>query len=174
MPTFQPKRGQRATPFSTLVTAALLACVTPSGAATVQTQFEVSATVQQVCAVAATDLDFGAYIASEGAPNDATSTVTATCSPGSDYSIALNAGTTAGGTEAVHLMTDGASHTLTYNLYSDAGRTTKWGDGTLSTEVVSGTGDGTPQDYFVYGEVPSGQYVSPGSYSDTVTATVTY
>lgn len=173
MPVFQPQRG-RFHPFSTVVTVLVLACVTPSEAATVQTNFEVSATVQQVCAVAATDLGFGAYDASAASPNDATSTITVTCTPDSSYNIALNAGTTSGASEAVHLMSDGAAHTLTYDLYSDAGHTQKWGDGTLSTTVVSGTADGTPQDHVVYGEVPASQYVAPGAYSDTITATVSY
>ncbi len=139
-----------------------------------QSSFGVSATVQQVCSVATTNLGFGTYNASSGSPNNATSTVTVTCTPSSSYTIAMDAGTTSGGTEAVHLMTDGSSHTLTYNLYSNMGRTTKWGDGTLSTSTVSGTADGTAQPYTVFGQVPAGQYVASGSYTDTVTATVTY
>lgn len=146
----------------------------PLNAATVQAPFTVSATVQQVCAVSATNLGFGAYDASSGSPNNAASTVTVTCTPSSTYEIALNAGTTSGSTEAVHLMSDGNSHTLTYNLYTDTNHTTKWGDGTASTDTVSGTADGTHQPYTVFGQVPTGQYVPSGSYSDTVTATVTY
>jgi len=152
----------------------VLAMAASSNAATVQTPFGVSATVQQVCAVAATNLGFGAYDASSGSPNNTSSTITVTCTPSSTYSIALNAGTTSGGTEAVHLMTDGSSHTLTYNLFTDSNHTTKWGDGTLSTTVVSGTADGTHQPYTLYGQVGIGQYVPSGSYTDTVTATVTY
>jgi spore coat protein U-like protein len=86
----------------------------------------------------------------------------------------MDAGTTSGATEAVHLMSDGNAHTLTYSLYSDTDHTDKWGDGTLSTQTVSGTADGTQQPYTVFGQVPAGQYVASGSYSDTVTATVTY
>src|ERR1700749_718652 len=157
-----------------LVALAIFAWTGPSNAATVQTPFGVSATVQQVCAVAATNLAFGSYNASSSTPNDATSTITVTCTPGSTYSIALNAGTTSGGTEASHLMTDGNSHTLTYNMYSDSGHATKWGDGTLSTTVVSGTADGTHQPFTLWGEVGIGQFVPSGSYSDTVTATVSY
>lgn len=146
----------------------------PSQAANVQTPFTVSANVQQVCAVSASNLGFGAYDASAGSANNATATVTVTCTPSSAYAIAMNAGTTSGGTEAVHLMSDGAAHTLTYNLYSDSNHTTKWGDGTLSTATVSGTADGTRQPYTVFGQVPAGQFVPSGAYSDTVTATVTY
>jgi spore coat protein U-like protein len=156
------------------VAAATFIFVAPSEAANVQTPFTVSATVQQVCAVSATNLGFGAYDASAGPANNATSTVTVTCTPSSTYTIALNAGTTSGGTVAARLMSDGASHTLGYNLYSDSNHTTKWGDGTLSTSTVSGTADGTHQPYTVFGQVAAGQFVPSGSYSDTVTATVTY
>ena len=152
----------------------VLAMAASSNAATVQTPFGVSATVQQVCAVAATNLGFGSYDASSGSPNNASSTITVTCTPSSSYSIALNAGTTSGGTEAVHLMTDGSSHTLIYNLFTDTNHTTKWGDGTLSTSVVSGTADGTHQPYTLFGQIGVGQFVPSGSYTDTVTATVTY
>jgi spore coat protein U-like protein len=153
---------------------AVLAMAATSNAATVQTPFGVSATVQQVCAVAATNLGFGAYDASSASPNNASSTITVTCTPDSTYSIALNAGTTSGGTEAAHLMTDGSSHTLIYNLFTDINHTTKWGDGTLSTTVVSGTADGTHQPYTLFGQIGIGQFVPSGSYTDTVTATVTY
>jgi spore coat protein U-like protein len=161
--------------FTPRALAAALALTAGSAtAATVQSPFTVSATVQQVCSVSAGNLGFGSYDASSGTANNAQSTVTVTCTPSSSYSIAMNAGTTTGGTEAVHLMSDGSAHTLTYNLYTDMNHTTKWGDGTLSTSTVSGTADGTHQPYTVFGQVPTGQFVASGSYTDTVTATVTY
>jgi spore coat protein U-like protein len=70
-------------------------------------------------------------------------------------------------------MTNGAN-TLNYSMYTTAGRTTVWGDGTLSTVTQAGTGNGTGQALTVFGRVPTGQYVTAGSYTDTVTATVTY
>jgi spore coat protein U-like protein len=39
---------------------------------------------------------------------------------------------------------------------------------------VTGTGNGAIQALTVYGQTPAGQYVSPGSYTDTITATITY
>ncbi len=153
---------------------AVLAAAAPAGAATTQTTFGVSANVQSVCAVAATALGFGSYNATSGSPNTASSTVTVTCTPSEDYAVALNAGTTSGGTVAARLLSDGASHTLAYNLYTANDYATKWGDGTLSTSTQSGTGDGTGQPYTVYGRIATGQYVTAGSYSDTVTVTVTY
>jgi len=71
------------------------------------------------------------------------------------------------------LMTDG-SNTLEYNLYTDAGRTTVWGDGTASSVTAAGTGSGAQQSLTVYGRIPASQSVPAGSYSDTVTATINF
>lgn len=142
-------------------------------AATATTTFQVTATVLSVCTVAATNLAFGNYDASSGTPNDATSTVTTTCSNTTNYTVALNAGTGSGATVATRKMTNGAN-TLDYTMYTTSGRTTVWGDGTLSTATQSGTGNGSGQALTVYGRISTGQYVTAGNYSDTVTATVTY
>ena len=69
-----------------------------------------------------------------------TSTITATCASGADYTIALNAGVQ-GGTVALRRMAAGGG-TLNYNMYSDPGRTTIWGDGTAGTSPLPGSGSG--------------------------------
>ncbi|HSN72952.1 MAG TPA: spore coat protein U domain-containing protein, partial [Steroidobacteraceae bacterium] len=68
---------------------------------------------------------------------------------------------------------------LNYNLYTDAGFTTIWGDGTGGTgnQVGSGTGLGNSQAYTVYGQIPdSGTNLNSaeGDYADTVTVSVIY
>jgi spore coat protein U-like protein len=70
-------------------------------------------------------------------------------------------------------MTGPGSALLGYSLFSDSARTVNWGQ-TVGTDTVTGTGNGTAQALTVYGDVPAGQYLAPGSYSDTITATVTY
>jgi spore coat protein U-like protein len=153
--------------------AAMLAAPTAGIAATATTTFQVTATVLSVCTVSATNLAFGNYDASSGTPNDASSTVTTTCSNSTAYTVALNAGTGSGATVALRKMTNGAN-TLNYSMYTTAGRTTVWGDGTLSTVTQAGTGNGSGQALTVFGRIPTSQYVTAGSYTDTVTATVTY
>lgn len=69
-------------------------------------------------------------------------------------------------------MVNGAN-LLAYALYSDSGRTTNWGN-TVSTDTVPGTGNGSAQTLTVYGRIAAAQYVTPGSYADTITATITY
>ncbi len=153
--------------------AALVAMPAVAIAATATTTFQVTATVISVCTVSATDLAFGNYDASAGVPNDNTSTVSVTCSNGSPYTVALDAGTGTGATVAVRRMSNGGN-TLNYSMYTTAGRTTVWGDGTGGTSTQPGTGNGAGQNFTVYGRIPTGQFVTAGNYADTVTATVTY
>lgn len=152
---------------------AVLAVPAVGIAATTSTTFNVTANVVATCSVTATDLAFGNYDAASGTPTDASSTVNVTCTNNHGYTVALDAGTGSGATVAVRRMTNGAN-TLDYSMYTDAGRTTVWGDGTLSTSTQAGTGNGAAQALTVYGRIPVGQYVTAGAYSDVVTATVTY
>lgn len=148
-------------------------CADGARAATDTDTFQVSITIQGECQiVAANDLDYGAQgvLASN---IDATTTLSVQCTDGTPYDIGLDAGTGAGATVATRLMTGPGSATIDYTLYSDAGRTTVWGD-TISTDTVSGTGDGTQQDYTVYGRVPPQATPAPGTYTDTITVTVTF
>ena len=69
-------------------------------------------------------------------------------------------------------MTLGAA-TVSYSMYSNAGRTTNWGN-TVGTDTVAATGNGAAQSYTVYGRVPPQTTPAPGTYTDTITATVTY
>jgi spore coat protein U-like protein len=133
------------------------------------TTFVVSATVLKDCVVAATALAFGNYT---GAVNNATSTVTVTCTNTTTYTVGLSAGLATGATVTTRQMQDGAN-LLPYALYSNSGMTTNWGN-TAATNWVSGTGTGGAQALTVYGQIAAGLYVTPGSYTDTITATVTY
>jgi spore coat protein U-like protein len=58
-------------------------------------------------------------------------------------------------------------------MYSNAARTANWGNST--SDDVNGTGTGSAINHIVYGRVPA-QVVAlqVGSYSDTVTVTITY
>ena len=63
--------------------------------------------------------------------------------------------------------------TLRYDLFQDAGRTIHWGDrsGTDTRDVLT---TGAPQTVNVYGQIPAGQRVRDGTYSDMITVTVTF
>lgn len=139
-------------------------------AATSTSTMAVSATVPAQCSVTASALAFGSYAASA---TDATASISVTCTNGTTYTVALDAGTGAGATTSARLMSGPSGATLSYNLYRDAARSLTWGN-TIGTDVQSGTGNGTAQALTVYGRIPAAQYPIPGTYTDTVTVTVTY
>lgn len=162
--------------YSPTIILALAGMILPWGMANAATDtdtFDVTVTVIAACDISATDHDFGTYDALSPTPLDSTSTISVTCTSGASYSVALSAGTTGGGTIADRLMTDGVN-TLDYNLYTNAGYGTVWGDGSGASAEVAGTGSGASQDLTVYGRMPAGQGEPAGDYSDTVTATITY
>jgi spore coat protein U-like protein len=153
----------------------LFAAITP-GAALAQTQsttMSVTATVTANCTVSTGAVAFGS-VNTLGGNHDATGSVTVNCTNGAAWSAAANQGSGTGATLSNRRMTFGAN-TLTYRLFTDAGRTSIWGDGSTGTAAVTGTGNGAAQVFTVYGRVPSGQTSVPaGSYSDTVSVTITY
>ena len=158
---------------------ALAAAAGSAVAATTTTTFAVSATVNANCLVSANALNFNTY-APNGGNVDVSSTLSVRCTKNTAYTVALNAGATAGGTLTQRLLTNGTD-TLQYNLYTAAARTTVWGDGTASSATVAGTGAGlaaaSAVTHTVYGRLvdsTANQNVSAGSYADTITVTVTY
>ena len=144
--------------------------------ATTTTTFAVSATVASKCTASATALAFGAYTPGTGAITN-NSTISVKCTKNTPYTVALNAGATPGATVAQRLMASGAN-TLQYNLYNTAALTAVFGDGSGTSQTATGTGAGmaTATSITVFGQLPdsaSNQAAIPGSYSDTITVTVT-
>lgn len=156
--------------------AAALAAAGTAGAATATTTFGVSATVLKTCSVAAAALGFGNYTPGAAALA-ANTTVNVKCTKSTPFTVALNGGTTTGGTIAQRLMTNGTD-TLQYNLYTTAGFATIFGDGTTGVTVPGvGTGLATAVAVTVFGSLPdnaANQAVSTGAYADTINVTVTY
>jgi spore coat protein U-like protein len=68
---------------------------------------------------------------------------------------------------------DGGSDRLDYGLYQDPGRTIHWGDrsGRDTLEVQT---TGVPMTIPVYGQIPGGQRVRDGIYSDMITIRVMF
>jgi spore coat protein U-like protein len=147
---------------------ALGAASTSAVASSTTATMGVTATVQATCIVSATPMGFGTYIST--AASTSTSAITVTCTNSTTYTLGLDAGLN-GGTVTTRQMKNGTA-LLNYALFSDSGRTTNWGNTTGSW--VSGTGNGSGQAITVYGQAAAGQYVTPGAYSDSITATVTY
>lgn len=136
-----------------------------------------------VCTVTATGVAFGSYNPLTGPDVDAAGNVHLSCTGvlaiGTvDYSIALNKGIYSTGFEPRQMGL--AAHRLDYNLYTSNSYGTIWGDGTGVTQVVSDSITIPPLgsnsvDHAVYGRIPASQTsAAVGSYSDTITVTVTY
>ena len=103
----------------------------------------------------------------------ASSTVTVTCTNTTPYNVGLSAGLATGATVTTRSMTGPAAALLGYGLFSDAGHITNWGL-TIGTDTVTGTANGAAQPITVFGQIPAGEFVAPGAYADTITATVTF
>jgi spore coat protein U-like protein len=156
--------------FKFAAVACLAFIAAPAMSATATTTFAVTATVQATCQISATSLAFGTYT---GTQIDTTSTITATCTNTTTYTLALNAGVGSGATTSTRLMTGPSAATLGYSSFRDSGRTLNWGN-VQGVDTVAGTGNGSAQAITVYGRLGASQLVAPGSYSDTLTATITF
>ena len=162
---------------SALLASGLLLAALPGQAATATASISVTATFISSCTVSGGTINFGSAIdpTSAAVPIDASTNLTVICSNTTPYSVALNAGTNAGGASAfsARAVKNGAS-TLGYQLYSDVLHTVVWGDGTSTSTTSPGVGTGSNQSMTVYGRLPSVTGAIPGTYTDAVTVTVTY
>lgn len=125
-------------------------------------------TIEPDCSISASPLNFGSVTSI--VQTDASASLSVNCTLNGAYSVSLDGGTTSGdvGNRQMQLGGD----TIGYQLYRDAARTQVWGDTAGTT--VDGTGSGAPQSITVYGRVPAQGPKPPGSYQDTVTATVEF
>jgi spore coat protein U-like protein len=126
------------------------------------------------CSVSATDLDFGAYASNQNAPVQGQTTIQLQCSGGTVAELSLDAGSGPGGnTSRRRMEQDAGSDRLDYGLFQDPGRTIHWGNKSgVDTLEVQATG--APQAIPVYGQVPGGQRVREGVYSDLITVRVMF
>jgi len=120
------------------------------------------------CNVSAIGVAFGTYNVFSSTPTDITGSVTVTCNRTTPFTIALSTGS---GTYSSRSLKSG-TNILSYNLFTDATRLTIWGDGSSGTQTVSGSS--TNATFTVYGRIAARQNAKIGSYTDTVTVTVTY
>ncbi|BDU16231.1 Csu type fimbrial protein [Lysobacter auxotrophicus] len=154
-------------------TSAPTACTTGSGPQT-PPSFTTRATVIAGCSVSASNIDFG-QMGVIGQAVNATGVLTLTCTKSATVTIALDAGVSVGAKVASRAMTRmGGTELLQYQLYRDAARTQRWGDGSQGTSTLSLTGAGAAQTATVYGSVPAQNMPPPGTYNDTITVTVTF
>lgn len=128
----------------------------------------------QVCTVLGSPPAFGTYSAGNGSPANGSITVTCVLGLGPvPYTIKLGMSAQAQGTQ--RRMSNGAAY-LNYNVFCDSGYSQVWGDGLSTTCTRTGTQTSALAlpPFPVYGFIPPGQYVTPGTYGDNIAIEVLY
>jgi len=134
----------------------------------------VSANVKRNCTIVTDPVNFGNYDATSGATVDQQGAIRLTCTKGTPATITLgNGATPQGGQRAMAGGTPAGF--LNYELYSNAGRSQRWGTAGAETLTPPSAPDNLEHAFTVYGRILSGQTaVSQGAYSDSVVATVNF
>lgn len=144
-------------------------CGSGGGAATNAYSLTANATVTPQCSVSSPNtLDFG-MIASLASPIDAQTTISLSCSNQLPYTVGLSS---ASGQSPTALQMSNGGKKLNYAVYQNSSRTTGWGN--VAGSWVSGTGTATSQSLTVYGRLPIQTLPPTGTYTDTISVTVTY
>lgn len=150
-------------------------------AATATTTFTVTASVGANCSISASGINLGTYdpvSANATTPAVSTGTVTIACTKGSGPVIGLNGGSNPGAVAGVtRAMANGANR-LGYELFQPAaapGNGAVWTDIGGANPLNTGVSPGkAARNFTVQAQIPAGQDVAVGNYSDTVTATVNF
>jgi len=130
------------------------------------------------CSVSTNNYSFGNYDPMSPLPTNVTGTnlISVTCNGNGSATITVDLSTGSSGVYFPSRQMTAAFTTdvLKYNLYTSASLTTVWGDGSGgSGDVVIPYAMGT-SNFTVYGQIPAQQNIGAGSYTDTITVTVTF
>ncbi|MDR5856294.1 spore coat U domain-containing protein [Caballeronia sp. LZ062] len=156
-----------------LIAGATLPVSTSLFAASKTATFQVTLTIQDDCSISASPLNFGStgVLAND---IDQSANLAVTCTAGTPYNVALDAGSATGSSISARTLTNTASTgVVQYNLFRDASRTQIWGQ-TVGSDTVSGVGNGNAQTIPVFGRVPVQATPIADTYTSTVTATVVF
>jgi spore coat protein U-like protein len=125
------------------------------------------------CAISSiTSVDFGTYnVFSTLSNNHGIGSITIDCQDGvSNLLITLSRGQS--NTYVLRTMKSGGN-SLGYNLYTSAARNVVWGDGTGASNTMTVNKNGTTT-LSVFGQIPAGQDVAVGTYSDNITTIINF
>jgi spore coat protein U-like protein len=135
------------------------------------------------CTATTSGVAFGIYDPLSPTPTTSTGGITVNCTllsgaaVNNATSVYLSAGTS--GSYAARTMISGTS-SLRYNIYFSPSYQQVWGNGTggsyygVATLPLSPSSPTQSAIGTFYGQIPAGQDVAPGSYSDTIVVTVNY
>jgi spore coat protein U-like protein len=141
----------------------------------------VQITILASCTITAATLNFGAAVPGTTLVASAvtgSTTTSVTCTNGSPFSIGMDNGANASG--AQRRMKSGANF-INYGLFVDAGFANPWTTSatnatcTTTSDCYLSTGTGAAQSISIYGQILAiGTAPPTGTYTDTVTMTITY
>ncbi len=132
--------------------------------------FTFTANVTANCGLTATNMAFG-NVGLLTQPLSAQNQITVLCTATTPYTLGLNNGLN-GASPGARQMANG-TNLVTYAIYMDSGHSQLWGSSGPSS-VQSSAGTGGNQYFNGYGQVPAQSTPTPGPYSDTIVATLTY
>lgn len=138
-----------------------------------------TATISANCNIGVSTMNFGS-VSSISANIDSTATITAQCTNTTPYSIGLNNGANASGSQN-RMRLGATTNYINYEIYTDSARTHLWSTTTSTTSCTGGTstcvlatGTGSNQTVTIYGRVPAQSLPAAGTFTDTVVVTVTF
>jgi spore coat protein U domain-containing protein, fimbrial subunit CupE1/2/3/6 len=121
-----------------------------------------------------TNMIFSNYSSVDTNPDDATGSLTVTCTANLPYDVGINQGQSAGATEEHRMVTRvGGQQALNYALFQDANHIHNYGT-IIGQNTLHQLGTGSAQLITIYGEIPRNQWVETGPYTDVVTLLVTF
>jgi spore coat protein U-like protein len=124
------------------------------------------------CTISTTPVTFGTYDVFRQSPTMAVGSVRYECAvPVGLVWITMSRG---GGISFAQRSMQKGSERLHYNLFRDPRGDSIWGDGTGGSQGYLHLHIGTTATLPVYGEMPAGQDVTAGTYTDAVTVTINF
>lgn len=133
----------------------------------------VSAEVLDRCNVTATPMGFVVANPGTNTSVDSSATVTVECTQFTFFVVSMDDGQHANGSQR-RMKSNLGNVFLNYEIYTNAARTSRWGQGLGAGRWGLTFGAGTIN-YTAYGRIPSvGAFNPAGLYSDTVAVTVAF
>ena len=122
-----------------------------------------------------TPVSFSTYDVFGTSPQDAQGTVTYSCLGVGPRTVTIDLSSGSSGLFNPRTMMS-TGNALPYNLVLDSACTTIWGDGSGGSRRYGpfNPPNNTPVVVLIYGRIPPGQNVAPGSYVDAVTLTLNF
>lgn len=114
---------------------------------------------------------FPAYDVASATPTSTAPLITMNCTGNATQDISIGASSVSGSITNRQMKHATRTDRLNYNLYKDSGYTTVWGTSAAGSSLKV-TNPKTNEVQTIYARIPAGQDVAVGSYSDSVTVTL--